>query len=205
MTDYRHKYLKYKSKYLKLKSKNQIMAGGSNDILINPEIIKKIDAMAEQEFKNLKSIQLKDLSGLSLRVYERNKTKIAPVTFTPADISKYIDEICLQCCSAFSCAYLDYYDNKYGDITKNPLKDLILNFGTNKNKIKVAFYDNYNNKNKNIKQYFEIKLPIKFLDFIDKLFDHFDEVGLGGYPDNGGIDGIVYDQNNDIYLVQTWS
>lgn len=45
------------SKYDKLKNKNKI--------LINPEIIKKIDATTEQEFK---SIQLKNLCGLQLIV-----------------------------------------------------------------------------------------------------------------------------------------
>lgn len=142
------------------------------------------------------SIELKDLAGLSLRVYERKTLKdINSIIFYTPKIHKYLDEI-------NSFIYITYYENKYGDITKNQLRDLMLNFGTDKHNIKVAFYDNYGN---GIKQYFDIKLPIKLLDFIEKLFDHFDNVKLIGYPDNGGIDGIIYDQVNDIYLIQTWS
>jgi hypothetical protein len=105
--------------------------------------------------------------------------------------------MCRECPS-----YAEYYREKYGDITKNPLKNLILDFGTNKSKVKVAFYDNFY---ADLKEYFKVNLPIKFLDFLELLFDHFDKTGLVGYPDNGGIDPIIYDNKNDIYLVYTWS
>lgn len=62
----------------------------------------------------------------------------------------------------------------------------------------MAFRDNYDN---NIKEDFVLSLPCRLIDFIEKLFDHFDKVNLVGYPDNGGIDTIKYDPDTDIYMV----
>lgn len=203
MSNYKHKYFKYKTKYLKLQSNKYNMTGGNRDeFTFDPEITKKIDEIAKEEIKNLKSVGIKDLCSLVLRVYKRDKDNkdISPIIYLPPKVSNYIENSGLT--MSISWAYGDYYENKYGDITKNELKDLILDFGTQNNKIKVAFSDNYS---KGIKKYFEVDLPIKLVDFIEKLFNHFDEVGLVGYPDNGGIDPIKYDEVDDIYLVQTWS
>lgn len=248
---YEYKYIKYKNKYLELK--NKLMIGGKNEEdfskegldpewwksfkcidketikKIDPKIIKMIDKMAKEEIDNLKIINLDDICGLVLRVYERGASgrgasgrgasergvsergnkKIEPVIFIPKRINKYMAST-RECdprgrpCPMFGIDFLygEYYEKKYGDITKNKLRDLILDFNTDKKSVKVAFTDNYS---KNKKNYFEIALPIKFLDFLDKLFDHFDKVNLLGYPDNGGIDHIHYNQNDDIYLVDTWS
>lgn len=197
MSIYEHEYLKYKARYLTIKIKN--MKGGGE---MDPQILQKIDEIAKQEIKNLKMIGFKDLCGLTLRVYERpsNVKEISPILFIPQKIENYMNNIGLPFDAALT--YGQYYEEKYGDITKHELKNLMLNFDTYAKKVKVAFADNYH---KGIKQYFEINLPITLVDFINKLFDHFDEVSLVGYPDNGGIDTIKYDEKNDIYLVGTWS
>lgn len=205
MCDYHHKYKKYKSKYINLKSQKQIMYGGRGENL-DPEFIKKIDTMAEEYINKIKTIGFGDLCGLNKRVYERkNGKKISPIIFIPPKINEYIDKISstpIPMGFSFNFGYSDYYEKKYGDITKNKFKDLIFDFDTDKSVVNVAFRDNYPKKNKTS---FKINLPIKLIDFIEKLFDHFDLVGLEGYPDNGGIDCIVYDKTNDIYLVNTWS
>lgn len=191
--DYRKKYFKYKSKYLKL-PKTQV---GGKVINLNQKIDSKhmenIKMIANEEFKTLNEIGLKDFSGLYLRLYERNNDKkISYFQFIPSKVSEYMNNNEL---------FNHEYEEFFKDIYKTPLKDLILDFGTDKKKVKVALYDNYPKK----KQYFDVDLPIKFTDFMEKLFDHFDVVGLPGYPDNGGIDSIKYDKKNDIYLVHTWS
>ena len=198
--DYKRKYLKYKTKYLKLKSK---MTGGfdpmsylqnSKEKCVDPKTIAKIKELAKEEFQNLKSITFRDLSGLDLRIGERgDRKKIDYIVFVPPAVGKYLNDNNLL---------PDCYAKIYPNIYETPLKNIILDFNTNKKTVKVAFADNFN---KGRKTSFEISLPIKFVDFIEKLFDHFNIVSLEGYPDNGGIDGIKYDKDNDIYLVQTWS
>lgn len=37
------------------------------------------------------------------------------------------------------------------------------------------------------------------------MLDHFDEVNLIGFPDNGGLDVIEYDEATDIFMIHTWS
>lgn len=190
--DYRKKYFKYKSKYLNL-SNTQV---GGKLINLNQKIDHKhmdnIKKIANDEFNTLKSIGLNDFSGLYLRLYERNNNKIERIQFIPPKVSKYMNDNDL---------YNEKYDEMFNNIYKTPLKNIILDFETDKKKVKVAFSDNFPRK----KQYFYVNLPIKFVDFIEKLFDHFDKVGLPAFPDNGGIDGVMYDEKNDIYLVQTWS
>ena len=175
------------------------------------EIFNKISDIAKNDIKNINSISLNDLRGLVLRVYERDGKAISPIIFRTPKIIKYLDEIDKkdQKCENNTCVvntnsfkYNDYYDEHYGDITKNNMKNMMLDFNTKETNIKVAFYDNYMKGNKG---YFEINLPIKLVDFIEKLFDHFDKVNLGGYPDNGGLDMIKYNKKDDIYLVYTWS
>jgi hypothetical protein len=172
--------------------------------MANKEIYKKIDDLAKEEIKTLHTITINNLSGLTLRVYKRkgrtrSSKKIAPVMFIPPNIAKYLDKIET---GSFSDPYLEYYEKKYGDITKNDLKNILLDFKTSEKEIDIAFYDNFKNK---IYTRVRIQLPITLLGFIEKLFNHFDNVGLIGYPDNGGIDSIEYDKKNDIYLVHTWS
>lgn len=199
--DYKKKYLKYKNKYLQLKSN---INGGDTEIkylenlnnqCTDPKIITKIKELTKKEFQNLKKITINDLSGLDLRIGNRfpNKDKIDYIVYVPPKVIKYLNDNNISS---------DCYAKIYPDIYGTPLKNLILDFNTNKKTVRVAFADNYRN---NRKSPFEINLPIKFVDFIEKLFDHFNVVSLEGYPDNGGIDGIKYDDDNDIYLVQTWS
>lgn len=203
MSNDKYKYLKYKTKYIQLKNKNKNMEGGKLIILggkLDPKIKKEIDEIATAEIKNLKTINIKDICGLNMRVYERKKgvNKISPIIYTPPKVSKYID-------NTNNYGYVDYYESKYGDITKNNLKNLILDFGIlsdKRMKIKVAFADNYR---KNKQRQFEVNLPITLIGFIEQLFDHFDLFGLSGYPDNGGIDTIKYNKKDDIYLIETWS
>lgn len=208
MPNYQQEFTKYKTKYLNLKSgskpKNKMSGGGDLD----PKILKKIDEIAEHEIKTLKVIEPKDFSSLTLRVHERKgKKEIGPIQFIPPKISEYVTSLGLDHNEAYN--YGMHYEFKYGDITKHQLKDLILDFKTNKDKVKVAFYGNYMDGAhvglKPIKEYFEVKTPIKFLDFLDQLFDHFDKVGLYGYPDHGGIDCVEYYAPDDIYLIHDWS
>lgn len=179
------------------------------------EIYDKISEIAKKEINSLKRISLKDLHGLNLRLYDRNGEKtISPIVFRTAKITEYLNNIDNDCKDVdkgkkTSCKidlnsfkYMNYHDNNFGDITKNKLKDLIIDFDTKDTKIRLAFYDNYV---KGRKEYFEIQQPIKLVDLIEKIFDHFDKVKLPGYPDNGGIDWIEYDKKNDIYLIHTWS
>lgn len=196
-------YQSNKSNYKILKTINHIitlfgdneqsMVGGSGSGH-NNNIIKHIDELANTDIKNTKAINL-DLYGLQMRVYERDGTNINEIMFIPPNVLKYLNDL-------NSFEYSDYYEKKYGNILNNELSNVELNFNTNKSKVRAAFYDNYGKGNKTT---FEISLPIKLVDFINHLFDHFDQVHLRGYPDNGGIDGIVYDSKNDVYLVQTWS
>lgn len=130
-----------------------------------------------------------------MRVYKRDTTKsIHEIIFVPPKVREYLDSI-----NKFY--YYDYYENIYGNIKNNKLSSVFLDFNTNKKEISVAFHDNYI-KNKKT---FKVTLPIKLIDFIEQLFDHFDQVGLRGYPDNGGIDAIVYNRDSDVYLVYIWS
>jgi hypothetical protein len=218
------KYLFNKNMYLRLSVTHGSISGGGKSK--SGSIIKKskkhedqiygnIDQIAKKEINELKTIGMNDLSGLNLRVYERNGEKsIGPIIFRTPNIIKYLDTLgtnqidqddkCRNGCviDPDSFKYLDYYDQTHGDIAKNNLKNLVLDFGTKEKNLNLAFHDNYV---KDIKQTFEIQLPIKLVDFIEKVFDHFDKVNLIGYPDNGGIDGIKYDKKNKIYLIYTWS
>jgi len=177
---------------------------------LSPEILQKIDELSKYETENLKTIYIGDFAGLYLRVYGRKGVKeISPIQFIPPKILKYIADTVGSCCSNEGYNYRMYAEAIFDDITKTKLKDLMLDFKAKSNKVKVAFRDNYEDGAmsdfKAIKEYFEVETPIKFLDFLEKLFDHFDKVGLPGYPDNGGIDCIKYDAKDDIYLVSTWS
>lgn len=193
---YKLKYMKYKQKYIELKNKQFIQKGGadaqrSNQISI---VTNKIDELIQDEFKNLKVITKDDLSGLQLRIYEgHQKNNIEYFIFIPPKILAYLNN---------NDILGDYYEDKYNSIYATPLKDIFFDFQTKKNKIKICFRDNYTNGQP---AYFEVNLPIKFIDLIEKLFEHFDKVGLVGYPDNGGIDGIEYNKDLDIYFVLTWS
>ena len=195
MNIYDHNYNKYKLEYMKMKSNDKDIMKGGND----PEII-KLDALVKDEMQNYKTVELEDFSGLVMRVGERSPNKHVEIQFIPPKINQYLSQSVGP--NTLCTKYSNYYETKYGDITQNQFKDLMLNFNTKNYRIRIAFQDNYN---KGITDTFEIELPIKFVDFIMKIFDHFDKVGLVGYPDNGGIDCVTYDQEKDIYFIGTWS
>jgi len=195
---FRKAYHINKRNYLVLNS--HTMKGGNVDE--NLSITRTIDKLATNDINNIKVIEFKDLQGLVMRVYEREGKNIDEILFTPPNVFKYLEKI-------NNTNYTNYYKKQYGNILKNNLSNVELNFpksdnniNTNSSQVNVAFYDNYKGKNSIV---FTINLPIKLIDFIEKLFDHFDQVGLEGYPDNGGIDFIKYDNVNNVYLVQTWS
>ena len=209
MTTYKQIYRSNKKNYRHLSAMHHIslfggnMTGGGNDNDNYESIIKEIDRLADDEIKNLKVIEINALCGLQMRVYERDGDKIQEIQFIPPNVLKYINTL-------DSLDYLVYYEKKHGNILKNNLSNVELNFDTNKKIIKVAFHSNYvdgamSGHPIGNKTTFNINLPIKLVDFIEQLFDHFDKVGLIGYPDNGGIDYIKYDPKDDVYLVQTWS
>lgn len=189
--DYKRKYYKYKCKYLQNKYKQN---GGNID---EDEIIKQINKMSDEEIRTMKSISFDDLCGLYLRVYERDdKNKsVEPIQFTPPKVHKFVQEL-------NDWSYDVYVEKKFKNIRETPMKDLFFDFKTDKNKIKLIFSDNYS---KGSKIFMEVNLPIKFTDLVDKIFEHFDDVGLPGYPDNGGIDCITYDSSIDAYKIGTWS
>lgn len=150
----------------------------------------------------IKKISYRDLNGLYL--YPRDEDKmIKNIEFKTPRIMKFLKKYDLPDYhnSKNYDMLADYYDGKYADITKNELKNLELDFETKETKIRLAFYNNYMEKNK---IYFEIHLPIRLVDFLGKSFDHFNKVGLIGYPDDAGIDAIEYDEKHDIYLVYIW-
>lgn len=222
-----NKYMSNKNMYLGLRSLDQIGGKGKGKRKskiqrsepgsiqkesLETEMDKKaqIDEIAKDDQKKLKKITLKDFRGLVLRLYERNGEKtVHPIIFRTPRITEYLDKIDPSVCTNGGCTidldslkYMDYYDQEYGDITRNELKELIIDFESKGSKIKLAFYDNLKNGSK---EYFEIQEPIRLVDLIEKIFDHFDDVDLPGYPDNGGIDWIKYDPKNDIYMIYTWS
>jgi len=163
-------------------------------------IMKRLTELVNTDIKNIKLINFHDLCGLDMRVYKREGKNIQNITFIPPNILSYLNKITNP--NTLDEYYFDYYKEHYGNILKNNLSNVELYFNTNEPNVKVAFADNYRKNNKTV---FTINLPIKLVDFIEKLFDHFDKVGLIGYPDNGGIDGITYDAKEDVYLVGTWS
>lgn len=174
----------------------------------NDEAVKqKIDEIVRQDMKDLKTIGLPDLRGLVLRLYERNGEKsIDPIVFRTPHILKYLDSLDTQDCKNGVCVFnadsfklMDYYDNEYG---QKLVEDLEVDFGTKDQVLRLAFRDNYE---KGITESFEIQQPIKLMDLLKKIFDHFDKVHLVGYPDNGGIDAIKYDKKHDMYMIHTWS
>jgi hypothetical protein len=184
---YKNTYIYNKGTYFHVKSHSVNYIGGGEDDM------KLIDDMAKSAIEQTKSIKLSDLKGLNMRVYERDNKNIKEILFTPLSILEYLNN---------HTDYIDYYEKTYGNILKNELSDVILDFDTKIKEIDVAFYDNYINGKKST---FKINLPIKLVDFIYQLFNHFDQVGLEGYPDNGGIDHIIFDDKTDVYLVKTWS
>lgn len=183
--DYRKKYIKYKMKYILNKPKAQQTGGDFSDDEIE-ELIKKEMSTPRA------SISFDDLSGLYFRVYKRK------------DKNEIINNIQWIPASFDNCNQMNsYVEKKFANIHTMPWKDMLFDFQTDKRKIKLAFSDNKDN-NKKIK-FIEISLPIKFTDLIKNILDHFDDVGLKGYPDNGGIDCIKYDAEHDIYFINTWS
>jgi hypothetical protein len=181
---YYKKYTKYKSKYLKSRVKQ---FGGTGSFNLDEEMTKEMNL--------LKTISFDDLSGLHMRVYERDGKDINDICFIPPKIDEYIGKF-------GNMDIVKYVETKLANIKLTPMKDIYFDFGTDKDKVKLAFADNWE---KNDKRFIEINLPIKFVDLIHKIFDHFDEVGLVGYPDNGGIDRITYDKGDGVYKVGTWS
>lgn len=188
--DYNKKYQKYKYKYLQSKHHQK---GGN--VSTYEDTIAKIDNILIDEMHKLKSISMDDLCGLHLRVYERNGKDIKNICFIPPKTHKFISDL-------GDYNFHIYAEEKLPDIYTTPMKDVLIDFKTKENEIKLCFADNYA---KGQYKYIQINLPIKFVDFIHKIFDHFDEVGLVGYPDNGGIDCITYDPKLDIYKIGTWS
>jgi len=189
---YQKKYFKYKTKYLKL---NNMQRGGNTS---NNDIINKLDKMIEYEFVNLKTITFDDLCDLVCRVYERdNKNEqIKNIQYIPKKVNEYA--------SATGWDAIIYVEKKLANIYNTPLKNLMFDFKTLKEKVRLCFVANIRKRDAKINS-IEISLPIKFTTLIEKIFELFDAVGLEGYPDNGGIDAIKYDQENDIYKIHTWS
>lgn len=197
---YQKKYFKYKTKYLKL---NNMQRGGntSNNMqheCSNNDIINKLDKMIEYEFANLKTITFDDLCDLVCRVYERdNKNEqIKNIQYIPKKVNEYA--------SATGWDAIIYVEKKLANIYNTPLKNLMFDFKTTKEKVRLCFVANIGKRDAKVNS-IEISLPIKFTTLIEKIFELFDAVGLEGYPDNGGIDDIKYDQENDIYKIHTWS
>lgn len=136
------------------------------------------------------------MHGLQLRVYKRgDKKHIDNICFIPPKVHEYIDKY-------GNMELHVYVERRLSNIYDSPMKDLYFDLGTDKDKIKLAFADNWH---KGDKKHIEVGMPIKFVDFIYKIFDHFDEVGLVGYPDNGGIDCVSYDEKAGVYMVGTWT
>lgn len=183
--DYRKKYIKYKTKYIQNKLKMQQTGGNFSDDQIEELIKKEMNTPR-------KSISFDDLSGLYFRVYERK------------DKNEVIDNIQWIPASFDNCNQINLdVEKKFANIHTMPWKDMLFDFQTSKKKIKLSFANNKDD-NKKIK-FIEIPLPIKFTDLIKRILDHFDDVGLKGYPDHGGIDCIKYDAEHDIYFIHTWS
>lgn len=196
---YQKKYFKYKTKYLRL---NNMQRGGNTQNkqqeCLSDDVKNKIDQMIEYEFVNLKTISFDDLCDLVCRVYERDNKgdQIKNIQYIPRKVNEYA--------SAAGWDAFMYVEKKLANIYNNPLKDLMFDFQTTKDKVRLCFADHIGKRDLKINS-IEISLPIKFTTLIEKIFELFDAVGLEGYPDNGGIDDIKYDPENDIYKIHTWS
>jgi hypothetical protein len=197
---YKFIYRLNKNNFIVLQNNESLLGGCGTKHNDHELIMKRLIELANSDIKNIKLINFHDLCGLDMRVYEREGKNIQNITFIPPNVLSYLDKITDP--NTLDEYYIDYYKEQYGNILNNNLCKVELNFNTNKSIVKVAFADNYRKNNNNV---FTINLPIKLVDFIEKTFDHFDKVGLVGYPDNGGIDGITYDSKKEVYLVKTWS